>query len=103
MSKHRYKVHTLHWRSITIEVTYEADWLFREGFYCPCHLTLKSIAPDRCPLPVTETGYLSHFTDPVLIEKAGGPLAYVVAELEAAAKSAKWRKHEVGQRQPSLF
>ena len=103
MNEHRFEVHTLHWRGITIEVTYEAYWLRREGFYCPCHLTLKTIAPERCPLPVTETGYLSHFTDPVYVEEAGGPLAYVTAELETAATSRKWRKCEEEQRQPSLF
>lgn len=103
MNEHCLEVHTLNWRGITIEVTYEAYWLRREGFYCPCHLTLKAIAPERCPLPVTGTGYLSHFTDPVYVEKAGGPLAYVTAELEAAAPSRKWRKQEAEQRQLSLF
>jgi len=103
MNDHRLEVHTLVWRGITVEVTYEAHWLRREGFYCPCHLTLKTIQPDRCPLPVIETGYLSLFTDPAHIEEAGGPLAYVTAELDAAADSKKWRKHEEGLRQLSLF
>lgn len=103
MNDHCLEVHTLVWRGITIEVTYEAHWLRREGFYCPCHLTLKTIAPERCPLPVTATGYLSHFTDPVFVEEASGPLAYVTAELDAAAGSRKWRKYEEGLRQLSLF
>lgn len=103
MNEHRFETHTLVWRGIIIEVTYEASWLRREGFYCPCHLTLKTIVPERCPLPVTETGYLSHFTDPVRVANAGGPLAYVIAELDTAATSAKWRRQEVEQGQLSLF
>ncbi|MDP9592080.1 UNVERIFIED_ORG: hypothetical protein J2W19_004662 [Shinella zoogloeoides] len=71
--------------------------------YCPCHLTLKTIQPERCALPVTETGYLSHFTDPVCVEEAGGPLAYVAAELDATARSKKWRQREETLRQLSLF
>lgn len=103
MNEHRLEVHTLVWRGIAIEVTYEAHWLRREGFYFQCHITLKTVAPGRCPLPVTETGYLSHFTDPALVEQAGGPLAYVTAELDAAAKSSEWRKQEEASRQFTLF
>lgn len=103
MNNHCFEVHTLVWRGITIEVTYEAEWLRREGFYCPCHLTVTSIAPNRCALPITATGYRSLFTDPVLVEEAGGPLAYVTAELDSAAQSEEWRKHEAEQRQLSLF
>lgn len=50
MDEHRLEVHALLWRGITIEVTYEAHWLRREGFYCPCHLALKTIQPERYPL-----------------------------------------------------
>lgn len=103
MNDHRFETHKLLWRGITIEVTYEAHWLRREGLYCPCHLTLKTIERERYPLPVTETGYLSHFTDPVLVAEAGGPLAYVTAELEATAMSKRWQQQEAERRQLSLF
>lgn len=103
MKKHRFEVQTLHWRGITIEVAYEAEWMRREGFYCPCHLTVTSVTPNRCPLPITGTGYRSLFTDPALVEEAGGPLAFVKAELDAAATSVEWRKHEEQQRQLTLF
>ncbi|MFB7143372.1 hypothetical protein ACWGMK_00745 [Agrobacterium deltaense] len=102
MNKHSYEVHTLNWRGITIEVTYERNWLNCKR-YSPCHLTITTIAPARCPLPITETGYRSHFTDPEFIEQAGGPLAFVIAELDAAADSASWRKHEAENQQLSLF
>jgi hypothetical protein len=72
MNDHRFETHKLIWRGITIEVTYEAHWLRREGFYCPCHLALTTIEPERCPLPLNETGYLSHFTDPIYVERRAG-------------------------------
>jgi hypothetical protein len=102
MKEHRYDSHRIDWRGIRIKITYERNWLAIEG-YNPCHLTLTSEVPARCPLPLTETGYLSHFTDPALIDAAGGPVVYVVAELEAAATSPQWRAQEQDTRQLALF
>jgi hypothetical protein len=50
---------TIEWRGITIEVTFEPDWL---NMAYTAHLQLRSVFPERAKLPVTETGYLSHFT-----------------------------------------
>ena len=62
MNDHCHEVHTLLWRGVTIEVTYKRLCLRNAG-YDACHVTLTSITPSRCPLPVTETGYASHFVD----------------------------------------
>jgi hypothetical protein len=41
-----------------------------EAIYTPlewnviAHLAIRSVAPERAPLPITETGYLSHFHQP---------------------------------------
>jgi hypothetical protein len=102
MKKHRFEIHRINWRGIDIEVTYERDWLNIEG-YSPCHLTLKALVPGHSPLPLTETGYKSHFTDPSLVDAAGGPVAYVVTELDEAAKCPEWIAYEADSRQLTLF
>jgi len=95
---------TLVWSAITIEVAYEADWLgSSEGPYPASHLAIRSTAPTKAPLPITETGYRSHFLEPGTVEEAGGPAAYVRAWLDHAASEPKWRKAEQARRQLDLF
>ena len=96
----------LEWNGIRIEVRYCPNWLdFYEGLYGHklAHLEIESIAPERTPLPVTETGYRSHFTRPDVIEAAGGPSAFVRAWLDDAAKDPRWIAAQKARNQLSLF
>ncbi|MCD7111807.1 hypothetical protein LRX75_22530 [Rhizobium sp. DKSPLA3] len=102
MKEHRYDTHHIDWRGIRIRITYECNWLAIGG-YNPCHLTLTSEVPARCPLPLAETGFLSHFTDPELVNEAGGSVAFVTAALDAAAQSGSWQLQEEESRQLALF
>lgn len=67
------------------------------------HLTIETIEPVRSNLPITETGYRSHFVEPGVIETHGGPAAYVLAWLDEAAKDALWIERDLAARQFSLF
>lgn len=87
------------WRGIRIEVRYEPEWL---GDYMS-HLSIETIEPARSILPITETGYRSHFVEPGVIEMHGGPAAYVLAWLDDAAKDALWIERDLAARQFSLF
>lgn len=60
-------------------------------------------SPDRCPLPITETGYRSHFIAASTIVAAGGPVAYVDLWLTAESDTPAWRKREQSARQLGLF
>ena len=92
------------WNGITVEVAYEADWLnSSEGPLPVSHLAISSVAPAKAPLPITETGYLSHFLAPGTVEEAGGAVAYVRAWLDDAANDPKWRRAEQARRQLDLF
>ncbi|WP_132537861.1 hypothetical protein [Rhizobium sp. PP-F2F-G48] len=82
-------------------ITYERNCPANEG-YNACHLTLSSEVPARCPLPLTKTGYLSHFTDPALIDEAGGPVAFVTAAIDEAAEKQAWKAYEQESRQMAL-
>jgi hypothetical protein len=94
------------WRGITIEVSYEADWLgmgSRNAEYGHSHLELRVIAPEGAQLPVTETGYRSHFLSCGEVEGCGGPVAYVLDWLDTAAKDKAWITRQESLRQLSLF
>ncbi len=96
---------TIEWRGITLTVTYEPHWLGIEdevGLAVAC-LRIEAIAPRRAPLPITQTGYRSHFTSPDVVAAAGGHVAFVIDWLDEAAKSPKWRALEATARQLSLF
>jgi hypothetical protein len=99
------EVHALHWRGVDIEITFERSWLSiaREHDLAASHLTVTAIQPSRAPLPITETGYRSHFLHLEEIDQAGGPPAYVDAWLNRMAQSREWLDHEQVCRQLSLF
>jgi len=96
MKQHIYEIHRLTWQEIEIEVRY-----CRESFAGYAHIEIESVC--RSPLPVTETGYRSHFTRPEVIAEYGGPLALVEAMLAAYAKDKNWRQSETERKQLSLF
>lgn len=102
----RIETHETGWRGIRLRVTYEADYLnMAERFphLANAHLQIEAVDPEKAPLPVTETGYRSHFTAARLIEETGGPVAFVLAWLEDAAQEPAWQDREAAARQFSLF
>lgn len=59
--------------------------------------------PTDAPLPITETGYRSHFVAASVIAAGGGPVAYVDMWLETNRDTPAWREREQAARQPTLF
>lgn len=91
------------WNGVTIEIRWEPRWLNLSNQCCdPAHLEIECIDPMRAPLPITETGYRSHFTSPEMIAACGGPIAYVEAWLETESQTPDWRKSEQEYRQFAL-
>jgi hypothetical protein len=99
------ETHTLLWRGVSLEITFERDWLGIASKYdlAASHLTVTAIEPKRAPLPITETGYRSHFLGFEDIDQVGGPVAYVKAWLDHMAQSREWIDHQQASRQLSLF
>lgn len=60
-------------------------------------------AENRQKLPVTETGYRSHFCHESHIEPYGSALAFVQAWLDHEAMKPEWRAYVETSRQLSLF
>lgn len=65
------------------------------------HIELTS--ENRVPLPITETGYRSHFLHEQQVEPFGSVLAYVQAWLDHEAMKPQWRAYVAASRQMSLF
>ena len=91
---------------ISLRISYERDWLNMgedRPEYSHAHIEVRSIAPDRAQLPITETGYRSHFLHPWEVEEAGGATAFVLGWLDDAARSPEWRATKAKLAQPDLF
>lgn len=89
--------HSLTWNGRGLTITHEPDWLpgFRD------HLEIRS--DDGDPLPITETGYRSHFLPSAELAHAGGPVAFVRAWLDRAATSPSRQRAEEARKQFALF
>lgn len=97
-----YQTHQASWQGIPLSVRYCPDWSkgFREVMGRPlAHLTIAA----ACPLPITETGKLSHFTGPELVDAEGGPAAFVLAWLDLAAQCPQWQARQEQAKQLTLF
>jgi|GEM_PF-550183 len=90
---------TLVWEGITLLVSYEPHWLRS----MTARLEINVIQPEGAPLPVTDTGYRSHFLKSGLVEEAGGPTAYVRAWLDREARNPVWIRARDRWRQLDLF
>lgn len=95
------------WQGIGIEVRYEPYWLSNPGdgddAYDIAHLEIRAVRPERTVLPITETGYRSHFTSRAEIESYGGPVSFVRQWLDAVAATPEWRAYVQRSRQMTLF
>lgn len=87
------------WQSIDIEATYTPlKW------DVIAHLEIHCIRPERAPLPITSTGYRSHFHQPGTIEAHGGDVvAQVTAWLDEEAAKPEWQAYRNASRQGELF
>ncbi len=93
------QTHRFHWQGIEIEATYTPL-----KFGVIAHLEVQSIRPERARLPITNTGYRSHFHQPGTVEAHGGDVvAQVIAWLDDEAKSPDWQRYREASRQGDLF
>lgn len=97
---HPSHVYRFHWEGIEIEETYVA----RSWGGVIAHLEIESIQPPRAPLPITETGYKSHYHPCGTVEANGGDVvAQIVAWLNEEATKPEWRAYAAKSRQGELF
>ncbi|MEQ1694805.1 MAG: hypothetical protein ABL901_03095 [Hyphomicrobiaceae bacterium] len=67
------------------------------------HIEIETVKPKKAALPITATGYLSHFIDRTALRDAGGALQFVTSWLAREQRSKDWLKRDAAQRQADLF
>lgn len=87
------------WRDVTCRVRHTPHYLSK-GW---SHIEIVVVSPKKAPLPITETGYLSHFLDEKLLKKAGGPVTFFLDWIEREAATKAWANTEFNWRQGDLF
>lgn len=96
----------IEWHGITIEINYEPDWspAYTGTYGTPlAHLQIRSLDPECAALPITETGYLSHFIPASDINEYGGLIAFVRDALDEAAENPAWKQAHEQARQLILL
>ena len=96
----------LTWSGISIEIEYTPSFsdIFEKIYgYKLAHIVIKTVDPDKSPLPITKSGYLSHFCPSHFVDNEGSPNDFVIAWLEESAKSYQWINYEAEARQGQLF
>ena len=91
--------HKLVWLDITCRVKHTPNYISK-GW---SHLEIMVVSPKGAPLPITGTGYRSHFLDAELNAKAGGPVAFFQRWLDSEATTKAWARSEFKWRQGDLF
>lgn len=90
------------WNGINLEIHYAPIYFKHGNDFCISHLDIYS--ENKRPLPITETGYRSHFFHPNELEEYADIWAYVLAWIEHEAKTnSDWKLIEQNSKQLSLF
>lgn len=71
------------WRGVTMTAKHTPDYI-STGW---SHIELHVLRPKHKPVPITDTGYRSHFIDEDELRAAGGAAAFFHAWLEGEATS----------------
>jgi hypothetical protein len=94
------QTHRFIWQGIEIEAVYTP----RHYGGVIAHLAIRSVAPEGAPLPITSTGYRSHFHQPGTIEANGNDVvAQVTAWLDEESVKPDWLAYLDANRQGELF
>lgn len=85
------------WRDISVEVTFHKQRWKSEFDHVELRVAKGQI------IPVTETGYRSHFLPSGIVEEYGGTDGFVCAWLDHEAQKPEWKQREDAARQMLLF
>jgi len=96
-----YRTYRLTWEGIEIEARYDPKCF--GGVVA--HLELRTLNPERARLPMTETGYRSHFHQVGTIEAEhnGDVVQAVTHWLNKEAQSKTWQCYIEASKQGDLF
>lgn len=100
-----YTTETLIWEVQEIEIKHDPDPfnMASHNREAMSHIEIRTVNPEKAALPITETGYKSHFTPKGNLDEYENPVAFVKAWLDHAAQSEEWKTAQDEARQMSLF
>ena len=84
------------WRGVAISISYH-----RHQWSTFDHIEVNVIGDGI--IPITETGYRSHFTSREAVEDHGGTGAFAIAWLNHEAQGEAWQRRVEQSKQLSLF
>jgi hypothetical protein len=88
---------TIVWGGIPIQVSHVENWCDTDMDHIEVHVE------GDARIPITDTGYRSHFVHRSSIREYGGADEYVLAWLDDTAQSRAWRAYVEASRQLTLF
>ena len=95
MTKRRIVTDKIEWRGILLVIRHQHDYLWPGTSHVEVHV----VRPKRAVIPITETGYRSHFIDREELSLAGGAVTFVIAWLDREAARRKWQRAEIEAQQ----
>jgi len=99
-----YSIDIITWQNIELEIRYNPSYYTAlEGDNAMAHIEVSVLYPEKHPLPITETGYKSHFIHRIAVEEYGAASDFVLAWLNHEAQSLEWKNHQEASRQGELF
>ena len=87
------------WHGIEMSATHTPNYISTDW----SHIELRVVKPKGVPVPITDTGYLSHFLDANELRANGGAVAFFLAWLDHEANSKAYAKALAKWRQLDLF
>ncbi|NRA87514.1 MAG: hypothetical protein HRU28_08975 [Rhizobiales bacterium] len=86
------------WQGITIEI----DQHVIHADVGITGITVKSILPEKEPLPISETGFLSQFPSIESVKHYGGVKNYILSYLDHEAAKPEWEKSKKRLKQEQI-
>ena len=93
----------MEWQNYRIRVAYQPNWLSTVSGLRVAHFDITTVEPSRVAMPISETGYRSHFLHPDEVTANGGPEAFVKVWLAAQAKCSGWKAVHAATQQLDFF
>lgn len=89
---------TIRWRDYFLTIRERHSYIWPDS----SHIEIYVVRPKRAKIPITDTGYRSHFINTEELSLAGGTVAFVTHWLEAEAATKKWQQADAKARQGSF-
>ena len=85
----KYIIFNTTWKGLKLKIAYAEQWVTSVEV---SHLAITS--ENKEIMPISKTGYKSHFTNKVTVDSFGGPVKMVHAWFDEKSKSKEWQTYQ---------